>query len=260
MLLTFNRLAGLIAIFSVGLTSSLRAEEEKVVPTKCYEVERYGKEKENIHSICDVPVSTGKTKKLHVLNLEGTFRDVSYAHGYLLAKETDQGVLGDMGPLVANGLAKTKPEVRAFAQCLVDKMDGSVSLEFSEGVRSFYNGYLAKAEKEAAAKSPWKPFLTDEARTKGIQPFLLFKLIAYGIELENVSDAIKHNLIDSPLVYKLKHLSNTKFSLNAFGENKRELQKVYGHLSEIVKECGAPVGLVGLEHLKSNIEFLYPSV
>ena len=139
-----------------------------------------------------------KTKKaFHVLKLKGAYTENTYAHGYLLAQEMNDGVLKEVVETFQKSLQAMKHPTREIIgklqQCFLKRVRMSSSEEFRFGGDQLYKGYIAGLKE------------------KGLQPVATeadLQLAYYGIELGNVVNG---------LLWQLEHKKGAALS-QVFGD------------------------------------------
>jgi len=124
----------------------------------------------------------------HVLELEGTYAEITYDHGYLLSKEAAAGIIEEVNhrfqkELHRGSLAEQKLK-SAVAQCYFNRIRSSVSLEFMRAAKSFYQGLQAGAR----AQGEKFPYSYEQLLMSGL-----------GVELSIASEGLSRRAEEDPL-------------------------------------------------------------
>ena len=124
----------------------------------------------------------------NVAVLKGTPVEVSRAHGYLLARETEFGPLSETIDLVKSGLSQhsfvLRPAMENVIACFTNNLFNSLTPEFRASVAAFEEGYRQRLGAAAKYKTPQ------------------LRLASASIELDNIMTAVayQHSKIGSVLV------------------------------------------------------------
>jgi tetratricopeptide (TPR) repeat protein len=124
------------------------------------------------------PISGDNAPVFAVAVLKGTPQEVNHAHGYLLAREAEQGPLSEAVELVKFGLSQQsfvlRPSLQNVISCFSNNLFNSLTPEFQAGLAAFEEGYRQR--------------LGDAAKYPNPQ----LRLAATGIELDNIMTAVAY--------------------------------------------------------------------
>lgn len=117
----------------------------------CNGFEDTKKFKDSELSRCEVPYTDpenleNKVKNFYTLKLKGkSFPEITYAQGYLLAEQIEQGSLVEaLNNLKGATASLSKPAQAAFEgmnRCILKNMKKSLTTEFNQGIEGLYAGY-----------------------------------------------------------------------------------------------------------------------
>lgn len=139
-----------------------------------------------------------------VATLKGSFKEISRAHGYLLGREAENGVIAESLELVEYGIsqkpAAIQPLLLSLSQCFGDILFKQLTSEFKDGINGFHQGYAERMKN-----------LKINPRFTAAQ----IRFASVGIELGNVLDAANHkdNLLSMAMNYCPSQMAAAPFSL-----------------------------------------------
>jgi hypothetical protein len=134
------------------------------------------------------PAAGAEAPVFNVAVLKGAPSEVSRAHGYLLARETELGPLSETIDLVKFGLSQhsfvLRPAMENVIACFNDNLFNSLTPDFRASVAAFEQGYRQRLGAAAKYKTPQ------------------LRLASTSIELDNIMTAVayQHSKLGSVLV------------------------------------------------------------
>lgn len=133
---------GLIGTFT--LLASLGHNAQAASNIDCSTVARSGA---SVRQDCRVAYSGG-SKIIHSLSLEGDGAQISYDHGYLLAEESERGVISQTDAAIDAALNKGsaigRPLKRKVFECLMGRVQSSLGSDYLDDVKFFHQGYATR--------------------------------------------------------------------------------------------------------------------
>lgn len=142
--------------------------------------------KSNSLKTCHIKTVNNDQKSFHLLQLKGNEAENSYAQGYLLASEIEDGTINDMLREI-NDLTASNPKMawllNSIKDCYVGRMKRSVSDQFIEQIHQLSQGY-----QDGIKKLGRKPKFNDTD----------FVIAVLGIDLGNIVGGLAHELEENP--------------------------------------------------------------
>jgi len=212
-----KQIALFISLFSIFIFGAQRASGSVTDPSQFLcdlenPLRSYGK-----NHLYACKAKSGNAPVFYVASLEGSFAEVSRAHGYLLGQEAESGVaaesLNHVDRVIARQSMMVQPALLSLVKCFGETLYRQLTPEFQGGVDGFYQGYAERMRN--LGQTP--RFSTEQLRFASV-----------GIELDNVLDSISHN--GTMLFSALKHCPSEAAQIVPFGL----LGGLFGGIASIV--------------------------
>lgn len=102
---------------------------------------------------CDALTTDGNVKTLHIVQLRGDHKEIAYAHGYLMAEELENGVLGHTTEYIydrinSNASAFRSGAMEDLVDCYSNLLRKSVSPDTLESIKAIHDGYTDSFRKK----------------------------------------------------------------------------------------------------------------
>lgn len=201
-------------IVVIGFMLMARVLVPRVHADEIFECREVGSINHSKRMDCRVSTERGD-KTFHVLRLQGSFTQSAFDHGYLLAKESQTGLLREIINRIQSGLRKgslAEREIkRAVFNCYANRIKSSLSKEFLNASDEFYRGFLKRLREDGVRVSYHKEDIL---------------MAAIGVELSISTEGLARRIEQSPILA----------------------------YADLVKTCGVSFGVSSLKHLLELIE------
>lgn len=175
------------SLFQKQSDRSTSSVSETAISTNSYTCDNSIYFKSNSLKTCHIKTVDSGKKSFHLLQLKGNEIENSYAQGYLLASEIEDGTINDMLREI-NDLTASNPKMawllNSIKDCYVGRMKRSVSDQFMEQIHQLSQGY-----QDGIKKLGRKPKFNDTD----------FVIAVLGIDLGNIVGGLAHELEENPV-------------------------------------------------------------